>query len=79
MMRRAAQVMCRAAMARPAAAPMDSMHRTVAAQVSATPLLKSACSRALEEDYSAGGSRVARGGRRRPGFDAPVGTSGIIC
>lgn len=79
MMRRAAQVMCRAAMAHPAAAPMDSMHRTVAAPVSATPLLKSACSRALEEDYSAGGSRVARGGRRRPGFDAPVGTSGIIC
>ena len=45
MMRRAAQVMCRAAMARPAAAPMDSMHRTVAAPVRATPLLQSACSR----------------------------------
>ena len=45
MMRRAAQVMCRAAIARPAAAPMDSMHRTVAAPVRATPLLQSACSR----------------------------------
>jgi hypothetical protein len=39
MMRRAAQVMCRAAMARPAAAPMESMHRNAAAPVSVTPRL----------------------------------------
>ena len=39
MMRRAAQVMCRAAMARPAAAPMESLHRNAAAPVSVTPRL----------------------------------------
>jgi len=73
MMRRAAQVMCRAAMARPAAAPMESMHRNAAAPVSVTPRLNPPA-RALRKIIPRGGRGFYAGGARRPVFDAPVDT-----
>ena len=73
MMRRAAQVMCRAAMARPAAAPMESMHRNAAAPVSVTPRLNPQHV-PQERLFRGGGRGFYAGGGRRPVFDAPVDT-----